>query len=126
VTGMLCRDNKGWQTIFRQLFPEVNRLCDPFWRSSRTAPSLATPSDHDLSSFIVDSAGQGFSGRILGLPFRVVIPSSPLGGVLCRPDQCSRNSYVDNNSCLISELLALFISHDDFASRHLHIRNFKE
>jgi hypothetical protein len=25
------------------------------------------------------------------------------GRVFCRPDQCSRNSYVDDNSSLISE-----------------------
>jgi hypothetical protein len=42
--------------------------------------------------------------------------------VFCRPDQCSRNSDVDDNSCLISELLAFFILHDVFASRHLHLR----
>jgi hypothetical protein len=37
------------------------------------------------------------------------------------PDQFSRNSYVDDNSCLISEQLTSFILHDVFASRHLHI-----
>jgi hypothetical protein len=26
-----------------------------------------------------------------------------MGVVFCSPDQCSRNSYVDDNSCLISE-----------------------
>jgi hypothetical protein len=42
--------------------------------------------------------------------------------VFCRPVQCSlTNSCVDDNSCLISEYLALFILHDVFASRHLHI-----
>jgi hypothetical protein len=45
--------------------------------------------------------------------------SQPL---FCRPDQYSRDSYVDDNSCLISEKLAIFILHDVFASRHLHIR----
>jgi hypothetical protein len=42
--------------------------------------------------------------------------------VFCRTDQCSlTNSYVDDNSCLISEYLAFSILHDVFASRHLHI-----
>jgi hypothetical protein len=41
----------------------------------------------------------------------------------CRPDQYSlTNSYVDDNSCLISEWLASLFLHDDFASRHLHIQ----
>jgi hypothetical protein len=41
--------------------------------------------------------------------------------LFCRPDQFSRNSYVDNNSCLISEWLSFFILNDVSASRHLHI-----
>jgi hypothetical protein len=44
---------------------------------------------------------------------------SPL---FCAPDQYIRSSYVDDNSCLISESLAFFILHDVFASRHLHIQ----
>jgi hypothetical protein len=30
--------------------------------------------------------------------------------LLCRPDQCSRNSYVDDNSCLICEQLPVYCS----------------
>jgi hypothetical protein len=52
--------------------------------------------------------------------------SSPLNSLcrlFCRPDQFSlTNSYVDDNSGLISELLASLFLHDDFASRHLHIQ----
>jgi hypothetical protein len=42
--------------------------------------------------------------------------------LFCRPDQFSRSSFVDDNSCLISEQLASLFLHDDFASRHLHIQ----
>jgi hypothetical protein len=41
--------------------------------------------------------------------------------LFCRPDQFSRSSYADDNSCLISEWPAFCILHDVFASRHLHI-----
>jgi hypothetical protein len=42
--------------------------------------------------------------------------------VFCRPDQFSRSSYVDDNSCLLVSSLPLLFLHDDFASRHLLIQ----
>jgi hypothetical protein len=52
----------------------------------------------------------------------LVILSMSRGLILfCRPDQLSRSSYVDDNSCLLVSSLPLFFLHDDFASRHLHI-----
>jgi hypothetical protein len=42
--------------------------------------------------------------RILDTKYQGTDTSSVMSAVLCRPDQCSlTNSYVDNNSSLISE-----------------------